>query len=230
MTRKRVIGLLGGIGSGKSRAAEAFARAGARVIAGDELAHEALRRPEVREQVVRRWGAQLLDEHGEVNRRELGGIVFADPEELKALEAMTHPWIRRRIEEEVAKAQADPGVPLVVLDAAVMLEAGWHGVCDELVFVDAPDEVRRRRVARGRGWTPEEARARESAQLPLTEKRARADHVLDNSAAPEHLDRQVDRLLRRWGVVPPAAQRSGPHPGALPRAPQRSLEDPSTPV
>src|SRR4051794_33085160 len=102
---KPVLGLIGGIGSGKSQVAAAFARRGAKVIAGDELAHEALRQPEVKEQVARRWGADLIDEKGEVRRRQVASIVFTDPAELKALEAMVHPWIKRRIAEEVEKAR-----------------------------------------------------------------------------------------------------------------------------
>jgi dephospho-CoA kinase len=182
--------------------ARAFARRGARVIAGDELAHRALREPDIRERVVRRWGARLLDEQGNIERKRLAAIVFADPAEREALEAMVHPWIREHIRAEVERARSDPAVPLIVLDAAVMLEAGWHEVCDHLLFVDAPPEVRARRVESQRSWTPADLEARERAQLPLTEKRACADHVLDNSASLEHLDRQVDELLSLWGLTP----------------------------
>src|SRR5947209_7335955 len=98
-----VIGLIGGIGSGKSRVADEFARRGARVLSGDALAHEALRQPEIRQQVVNRWGPGVLAETGEVNRRRLAGIVFKDARELKALEALVHPYIGRRLREEVEK-------------------------------------------------------------------------------------------------------------------------------
>jgi dephospho-CoA kinase len=202
---KPVIGLLGGIGSGKSQVAALLARKGARIVAGDELAHAALRQPEIRAQVVARWGPQIVDEHGEIRRRQLGSIVFADAGERRALEAMVHPWIKRRIAEEVAAARADPAVRLVVLDAAVMLEAGWDGVCDRLVFVDAPREVRLRRVAGQRGWATAELEERERSQLPLTEKAARADHVLANATTLENLERQVDDLLQLWGLAPPRA-------------------------
>ncbi len=208
---KPVIGLVGGIGSGKSQVAAAFARRGARIIAGDQLAHAALRDPEIRDRVREHWGGEVLDEHGEVNRRRLAAIVFADAAELKALEAITHPWIRRRIRAEMEEARNDPRVPLIVLDAAVMLEAGWNDVCDCLIYIDAPRAVRLQRVARQRGWTEKEVAAREQAQLPLTEKVRRADHVLDNSASLEHLDRQVDDLLHLWGRGP-ASPRSEPEP------------------
>jgi dephospho-CoA kinase len=193
------VGILGGVGAGKSRVAEAFGRRGARVISGDALAHEALRRPEVKEQIVRRWGRRMLDDKGEVQRRLLGAVVFADAAERQALEAMVHPWIKGRIRDEVDAARADASVRLIVLDAAVMLEAGWHDVCDRLVYVDAPREARLRRVSEQRGWTAQEMEAREAAQLPLTAKAAHADHTLHNSASLEQLERQVDDLVRRWG-------------------------------
>jgi len=208
---KPVVGLVGGIGSGKSQVAAAFARRGARVIAGDQLGQAALRDPDIRTRVAARWGDGVLDEHGEVNRRHLAAIVFADAAELKALEALTHPWIRRRIRTEIEEARGDPRVPLVVLDAAIMLEAGWNDVCDRLIYIDAPRTVRLERVTRQRGWTEKEVAAREQAQLPLTEKVVRADHVLDNSASLEHLDRQVDDLLHLWGLAH-ASPRSEPEP------------------
>jgi dephospho-CoA kinase len=198
--RPRVVGIVGGIGSGKSRVTRILADAGAFVISGDELAHEALRQPEVREQVVRRWGPQVLGEDGEVRRRALGSIVFGDAAELRALEALVHPWIEHRIREEMDKARRDPSTPLVVLDAAVMLEAGWDGVCDELVYVDVPRELRLRRIAEQRGWSEEEVARRERAQLPAEVKARRADHVLDNAGSLNDLTRQVHALLCRWGV------------------------------
>lgn len=206
-TRPFVVGLIGGIGSGKSAAAEAFVQRGARAVNADRLGHEALRQPEVRDAIVALWGSDLLTAEDAIDRRKLAGIVFGDPAELAKLEALTHPWITRRIEEEITRAGED-GVALVVLDAAVLLEAGWHNVCDRLVYVDAPPEVRLARVTGGRGWSGDDWQAREAAQLPLTQKHARADHVLENSSTLEHLGRQVDDLLHHWGRVPAGASRA----------------------
>jgi dephospho-CoA kinase len=202
-----VVGLIGGIGSGKSKVAAAFAARGARVIAGDDLAHEALRQADVKERIAERWGRGVFDERGEVVRGKLAAVVFADPAERLALEAIVHPWIRARIRHDVEEARRDPAVPVVVLDAAIMLETGWNEICDRLVFIDAPKEERLRRVTGQRGWTADDLQARERAQLPLTEKAARADHALDNSGSLDHLGHQVDELLRLWGLTsdsPPA--------------------------
>jgi dephospho-CoA kinase len=198
--KPQVIGLIGGIGAGKSAVAAEFARHGARVIAADQFGHEALKQPEVREAITKKWGRDVLGPSGEIDRGKVAAIVFGDEAERRALEAIVHPYIRRRIVQEVARA-GESGAPLIVLDAAVLLEAGWDNVCDRLVFIDAPREVRLARVAGTRGWAAEDWEARERAQLPLTEKRARADHVLANATTVEHLGRQVEELLRQWGLA-----------------------------
>lgn len=224
---KVVVGLIGGIGSGKSQVAALFAARGARVISGDAIAHEALRQPELRERIVQRWGRHLLDGNGELKRRALAAVVFADDDERRALEAIVHPWIRRRIREETAGAQADAEARLIVLDAAIMLEAGWNDVCDHLVYIDAPRSLRLARLAGQRGWTAAEVEAREKAQMPLTEKASRADHVLDNSGTLEHLSRQIDDLLCAWGLAPPPGCRN-PGPRSS-REGAENAQDPSTP-
>jgi dephospho-CoA kinase len=195
-TLKPVIGLIGGIGSGKSCVAAELVKHGGRVIAGDVFGHEALRQPELRQRVVERWGKQVLDAAGEIDRRKVGAIVFADGTELRALESIVFPWIERRIREEIATAQADPGVRLVVLDAAIMLEAGWDRHCDWIVYVHAPRDVRLQRLAGQRGWTEKEVQARADAQLSLTEKVRRADYVVDNAGSPDDLARQVEALMQ----------------------------------
>jgi dephospho-CoA kinase len=200
MAHKPVLGLIGGMGSGKSLVAAAFAQHGARVISGDQLGHEALRQPDVKAKVVERWGTGTLDATGNIDRRRLAAVVFADPAERQALEAFVFPWIERWLEEELARADKDSEVSLIVLDAAVMLEAGWNKFCDKLVYIDAPREVRLSRLARQRGWTAKEVEARERAQLPLTEKANQADYTLDNSGPPENLTGQVHDLLRHWGI------------------------------
>ncbi|QDU21508.1 Dephospho-CoA kinase [Urbifossiella limnaea] len=110
------------------------------------------------------------------------------------------PYIRVRAEAALAAAQADPAARFVVLDAAVMLEAGWDGVCDKVVYVDAPREQRLARVAARSGWSEEELAAREAAQWPAERKMAAAHAVVVNDAGPEELGRRLDELLRHWGI------------------------------
>ena len=195
---KIVVGLVGGIGRGKSSVAAAFAERGARVVSGDRAGHEALRQQEIRQRVVERFGPGVLDAQGQIDRRRLGAIVFADAGERQALEAIVFPFIEQRLREEITAARADPQVALIVLDAAIMIEAGWNRICDKLILVDAPRPLRLRRLAAQRGWSAKEVEIRERAQMPVEEKAKRADHVIDNSGAPEHVAAQVDDLVRQW--------------------------------
>lgn len=192
---KPVIGLIGGMGSGKSTLAAELARRGARVLSGDQFGHDALRQAAIRDQVVARWGAEVLDEGGEINRRALAARVFASVEERTALEQISFPWIERRFREEIDAARNDPLVALIVLDAAILLEAGWDKLCDWIVCIQAPREERLKRLAAQRQWTPADVAAREAAQLPLADKVARADVVLDNTGSPEQLSRQAEAVL-----------------------------------
>src|SRR5438445_3033779 len=193
---KLVIGLIGGIGSGKSSAAAALAKLGARVISGDLLGHEALRDADIKKQVVEHWGKRVLDRQGEIDRSRLGAIVFGNPEERRKLEAIVHPYIKRRLAEEIDAAQADRRVKLIVVDAAVMLEVGWSKHCDRILYVEAPRNLRLKRLAQQRGWTAKELAAREEAQMPLSEKKAFADAVLNNSGSVEQLQEEIGKLLK----------------------------------
>jgi dephospho-CoA kinase len=196
-----MIGLVGGIGSGKSVVAAALARRGGFVIAGDVLGHEALRQPAIRDRVVERWGRALLNEEGEVERGRLGALVFKAAAELRALERLVFPWIERRIGEEIARAEGNPRVPFVILDAAILLEAGWNRVCDKIVFVNTPRTERLKRLKEQRGWSEKEVQAREDVQMPLNEKQQQADAVIDNAGPPDDVARQVEALLKQWGLA-----------------------------
>lgn len=197
---RMVVGLIGGIGSGKSSVAAVLHRYGGRIIDADQIGHQVLREPEVRQAIADRWGPDLLDTDGSVNRRKLATIVFASPGERQALEALVHPRIGQSIRQQVDQLAADPACRFIVLDAAIMLEAGWSGACDRLIFVESSRQERFDRVARQRGWSEQQLLEREQAQLPLSEKASRADHVLSNNGSLEQLEQQVVQLLRSWDL------------------------------
>ncbi len=199
-SRKPIIGLVGGMGSGKSRVAEAFARNGAVLVTADVFGHEALEQPEILARIAQRWGERVLDNQGNVDRKKMGSIVFASPVERANLELLVFPWIEGRIREEIERAQADPHTRFIVLDAAIMLEAGWNNVCDKIVYVHAPRAVRLERLRAHRGWTADDVANRESAQLPLSVKASRADVAVDNSGGVESADAQVATLLKKWSM------------------------------
>jgi dephospho-CoA kinase len=195
---KPVIGLIGAIGAGKSTVAKCFASRGGQVIDADALGHEALRQPEVVESLVKRWGEQIRRPDGTLDRREIGRIVFADPEQRNALEATVFPYIGKRTQQLIEAAQANRDAAFVVLDAAVLLEAGWGDWVDRIVYVDAPRELRVARLAARSGWNETELVGREAAQLPAEMKKTRADSVVMNEADVVRLQEQIDALLARW--------------------------------
>ncbi len=198
---KPVIGLIGAIGAGKSTVAAVMGSLGGFVVDADKLGHEVLDEPAVRDQLVERWEPGILRDDGCVNRRAVGTIVFADPAERKVLESIVFPRIHEREEELFAMADADPATRFIVLDAAVLVEAGRGEVCKKLVYIDAPREERLKRLAARSGWTDEELTQRESAQLPLAEKRRLADATLDNDGDAAELHEAVVALLRRWRLL-----------------------------
>ena len=119
-SRKPVIGLIGGIGSGKSRVAAELARHGGRIVAGDEAGHEALRQPAIQEQLVRRWGPEVLDPQGAISRRHVGAIVFADPAQRRALEELVFTWIKQRLREQIEDYER------LLCEAAMSDDSGPH--------------------------------------------------------------------------------------------------------
>ncbi|HZZ27003.1 MAG TPA: dephospho-CoA kinase, partial [Pirellulales bacterium] len=160
----KILGLLGGVASGKSTVADLFRQRGAAVLDADRAGHEVLRQPAVRAAIGGRWGAEVIGPDGEVDRKALARIVFAPPPagplELAELERLTHPEIRRRLKAEALQL-AKQGLPLVILDAPVMLKAQWNTLCDALAFVDCPREQRLARALK-RGWSAEEFERREA--------------------------------------------------------------------
>jgi dephospho-CoA kinase len=198
-----VIGLTGEVGGGKSRVATLLGRRGAVVIDADVVGHKVLERPVVRRQVIERFGAGVVSSvadpgaaPGPIDRGALGSIVFAAKSALHDLEAIVHPEMRQQFEAIIDREAARGLAPAVVLDAAILLEAGWDDLCDLVVFVAAPLPCRLQRVARERGWTADVLQARAAAQWPGDTKRSRANVVLHNDSSLELLDQNVDRLFR----------------------------------
>lgn len=199
----KVIGVVGGVGAGKSYVAQAFARLGAVVIDADRVGHDVLELETVRAELRAVFGPEIFSAQGRVDRRALARRVFSPGEQgaewLRRLEAITHPEIERRLRRRLVEL-AQQGTAAVVLDAAIMIRTGWHRLCDVLVFVDADQTTRAARAAQ-RGWSDEEWRTRESRQLPLDEMRRHCSDVVFNGGqnAPS-VDQQALSLWKRWQI------------------------------
>lgn len=187
-----LLGLTGGIGSGKSAAGDRLAALGALVVDADQLAREIVTpgQPAL-DEIVARWGAGILHPDGTLNRAALAAIVFADPKERQALEAITHPRIIAESERRMAASEAPVGVHM----AALLIEAGVWQRCDAIWLVTAPEEVRVARVAARDGISPDKVRDRMRHQLTDAEKRAnpKVTVVLENAGSLAQLYAQADQ-------------------------------------
>lgn len=194
------IGLVGGVASGKSLVADLLAEKGAVVLSADKTAHEVLRLPEVVTELVDRWGSDILDAEGNVKRSAIANKVFGPgkttAEERAFLEAVVHPRTRQALEQQRGELAAT-GSEVFVIDAPLLIEAGWDSACDHVVFVDTPAE-RRREFAAARGWDAEEIHRREDAQMPIEEKQRHADHVVSNTGSKSDLRQHVEVL---WNTL-----------------------------
>jgi dephospho-CoA kinase len=202
MRRPFVVGICGGIGSGKSTAARVFARLGARVIDADRLAHEVLTEPEVRAAVRDRFGEQVMRQ-GDVNRGALQLAVFGvtpgHDEARAALQAIVHPRILARIDADLLSARSEAAPPeVVVIDAPLLTEGPLRKICDAIVFVEAPEAVRIARTKAERNWQAEHHRLREKAQSSVEAKRGAATVVLENRGTVQDLERACEALYRGW--------------------------------
>ena len=190
------LGIIGPIASGKSTVARMFGELGAAIVSADELGHEVLRETDVEKAARDRWGGDIFGSDGHIDRSRLARIVFAPTDEgareLEFLEHLTHPRIRSRLSDALRSLENDD-TQVVLLDAALLLEAGWDEFCDKIIYVEAPGGVGLER-AKERGWSAEQYAAREAAQIPLVRKRERADMVLDNSGTSESLRAEVQRV------------------------------------
>jgi dephospho-CoA kinase len=188
-----LVGLTGGIGSGKSTVAHLLEQHGAVVFDADVMAHAAIE-PETpgHDRVVERFGANVLAPGGAIDREALGSIVFSDPAARRDLEAIIHPEVRRMFAEGSEEYRDSDLV--VVFSAPLLVETGMHTAFDVLVVVSASVETQVGRLMRGRGLGEDQVRARIAAQLPLEDKAAVADVIVDNEGPLEELEGQVDRL------------------------------------
>lgn len=191
--KTKVVGIVGGVASGKSFVAKKFQKLGAGVLDADRAGHEVLRVPEIILAARDRWGDKILGPDGQIDRKALAAIVFASEAkasaELEHLEKLTHPLIATCLEQQLYEYN-QAGIPIAVLDAPVLLKAGWDRFCDRIVYVDSPREIRLAR-AKARGWSQAEFERREAAQESLDAKRDAADVVIDNSGSAEATEAQV---------------------------------------
>lgn len=194
---KPIIGIVGGIGSGKSFVASLFGELGCLVINSDEQVRQAYQREDVRATLRDWWGNAVFNPDGTVNRAAIARRVFADPAERRRLEQLLHPLVDRMRDELMAAAGNNPAVVAFIWDTPLLVEAGLSGRCDALVYVDTPAGIRLERVAKTRGWSEIEWAEREKSQSPLDKKRKMAKYTVRNAAGADEVRRQIREVLSR---------------------------------
>lgn len=190
-----IIGLCGGIGSGKSRVAREFERLGCVVIDSDLQNHEVLNLPTVQRRLRDWWGDEMIGPTGETNRERLR-FVFKDPAARRRLESLVWPLIDERRKAMIQQVSQDPSIPAIILDSPLLFESGLDRTCDRILFVHADQPVRYERLTTARGWSEADIRQRERWQDSCESKRARADLVVENNPGDE-LAPQLKDVLRK---------------------------------
>lgn len=193
-TEKPLIGIIGGIASGKSTVAAEFEKLGCAVIDADAIVHELLREDEVRDELVEFFGPGILDTCGQVDRRQLAAVAFADVQRLSALNKVIHPRVLGRTERLIAQYNTDRHTRAIVLDMPLLVEVGWADRCDRVVFVEC-DRKRRVERARRKGLDDRDIGIRENSQISLDKKAKLADSIVDNNSDFSTLVRQIKAIF-----------------------------------
>ncbi len=194
MRNKPVIGILGGISSGKSTVAAEFGKLGCAVINADEIAGEFLQREDVKERLVQSFGQEICRE-GLIDRSRLADIVFEGRHNVARINEIIHPLVFDRTKELIGDYNRRGEINAIVLDVPLLVEAGWTDLCDVLVFVEATPEMRAARARKRAGWDEAQLKKREKFQISLDRKAEMAHYIVRNNSDLSALADQVARIL-----------------------------------
>ena len=211
---KPVIGISGGIGSGKSFVARLFEEFGCVVINSDDQVSEAYRRVGVKDTLRRWWGDAVFQEDGEIKRGAIAARIFTDAAEKRRLEGLLHPLVTEMRDQAMAKEADNPKVLAYLWDTPLLFETGLYRDCDALVFVDAPREMRLDRLRRQRRWEDAELSRRENLQMPLDNKEEMSEYKIRNTAGADQVRIQVREVLSR--ILADVKRTSSPRAGSRP--------------
>jgi dephospho-CoA kinase len=193
---KPVIGILGGVCSGKSAVAAEFARLGCSVIDADKIAHRLLDKKTVRKKIIDIFGQAILNAAGKISRRKLADVVFSDGDKLKLLNNLIHPLVLTKTEQLIKQYNSQPGTKAIVLDMPLLAEVGWHKHCDRVIFVECNRQKRLKRAEKSGLYVKNQLK-RENFQISLDKKARISDNTIDNNSDLSALVRQVAEVFSR---------------------------------
>lgn len=198
LSTKSVIGILGGIGSGKSSAAAEFAQLGCGVVDADELVSELLQDSVIIQKLVESFGKEIVDQAGYIDRSKLADIVFEDVDKLTILNGIIHPEVFAQTEVLIEQFNSDSDTKAIILDMPLLVETGWDKRCDKLIFVACDESVRLKRTQKSREITKKQLKKRENFQIPLDKKASIADIIVENNSGHLDLVRQVEDIFTKY--------------------------------
>lgn len=191
---KHLVGIMGGIGAGKSTAAACFSQLGCGVIHADPIAHEVLKQSEVIREIGDHFGRDVLTPTGQIDRAKLADAVFGCRRNLEVLNGIIHPPVLDRCKKMIRHFQQDPAVEDIVLDIPLLAETGWEDRCDVLIFVDCSEEKRAERMRKKGVLDIEQQKKRENFQISLDKKKKMSHYVIDNNSDVSVLAKQVEAV------------------------------------
>lgn len=192
--KKPIIGILGGICSGKSTVAAEFGKLGCAIIDADAITHELLEKKTVKEKIIHIFGSSVLDLEAKIDRKKLAKVVFVDVDKLSKLNKLLHPLVLRRTKMLIKKYNSQRKINAIVLDIPLLVEAGWTKLCNRIIFVKSRTNLRAKRAIK-RGLNEYQLKKREKFQIFLDKKSSLADNIVENNSDFSALVRQVDKIF-----------------------------------
>ncbi|MFA6176382.1 MAG: dephospho-CoA kinase [Phycisphaerae bacterium] len=194
--KKNIIGLMGGIASGKSTVAAELAKLGCAVIDADVIAKQFLLDEEIKKQMRQKFGDDVFDDHSQIDRKKLAKKVFTCRQTVELANSIIHPPVLRKVEQLIEAYQLQPDIKAIVLDIPLLVESGWEKRCDKLIFIDCCEQIRFKRVENRGVFDVNELKKRENFQISLDNKRKIANYVIENS--------NLSELIKQIGNIFPA--------------------------
>lgn len=194
-THKPIVGIVGGIGSGKSTVAAEFAKLGCAVIDADALVHGFLEERPVRERIVKALGTSLSSESSPSDRQKIAHLVFGNPDNLAKLTSILHPRVLKKTEKLIGEYSRIEKIPAIVLDMPLLIEVGWADNCDRIIFIDCTQDLRYQRIQQKGKSTVADIKMRENFQISLDKKLFQADTTINNNSDYSALVRQVIEIF-----------------------------------
>jgi dephospho-CoA kinase len=194
--KKNIIGLMGGIASGKSTVAAELAKLGCVVIDADVIAKQFLFDEEIKNQLRRKFGDEVFDVHGQIDRKKFAKKVFASRQAVEMVNSIIHPPVLRKVEQLIEAYQLEQGIEAIILDIPLLVESGWEKRCDKLIFIDCSEQIRLKRAGKRGVFDVNELKKRENFQISLDNKRKIANYIIENN--------DLSELIKQIGNIFPA--------------------------